>query len=82
MNDHPEAFLYVPSHLNSSASTPKAVRIVHRQDGIGTGLEHRVEIKDAAGLILAEFPLAWAARWLAERGYRWVPGSNGAWLKS
>jgi hypothetical protein len=62
---------------------PRYVCLVHRQTGIGNAqIEHRVEIRDNdTSALLADFPVTWAARWLRERGYSYVVGSNGLWSK-
>ncbi len=76
----PEAALYQPS---GSDPLPKAVCLVHRQTGIGNAqIEHRVEIRNnGTSALLADFPVKWASRWLRERGYSYVVGSNGLWAR-
>ena len=65
----------------AASSTPPDVAVRHRQTGVGTALiEHSVEIWDNdAGIMLGSYSAAWAARWLAQRGYHYVPGTNGLW---
>ncbi len=61
---------------------PRYVVLRHRQDGIGTEtLEHRVEIRDTEGGLLAEYPAHWAARWLEVRGYTSLAPFNGLWSR-
>ena len=63
---------------------PRYVCLVHRQVGIGNAvIEHRVEIRDnGSGELLADFPVKWASRWLIERGYSYVPATNGLWSRT
>ena len=65
----------------AASSTPPDVAVRHCQTGVGTDMiEHRVEIWDNnTGLMLASYSAVWAARWLAQRGYHYVPGTNGLW---
>ena len=76
---NPEGADYQPATPARREPSPRYVAVVHHQHGIGTALTHAVEIRDSANRLLAAFPASWAARWLAERGYTYVTGSNGLW---
>jgi hypothetical protein len=62
---------------------PRAISLHHIQTGVGTEtIEHRVEIRDSrSGILLANFAPSWAALWLRQRGYTYVMGSRGLWLR-
>jgi hypothetical protein len=67
----------------ATSEGPRSISLRHVQTGVGTEtIEHRVEIRcNRTGILIANFAPSWAALWLRQRGYTYVMGSNGIWLK-
>lgn len=65
-----------------TAPTP-TVHVEHAIEGGGKLVRtHVVSIRDPDGGLVAEFEGAHAAaRWLEDGAYRYIPGTNGCWMR-